>query len=297
MRTHAWVRMGLGLALLLAASASARADRKVDEKVPCDADGTVSISNVSGRIDVVAWDRKEVQVTGTLDDKVEELRVDPDGGDVEIEVVLPRRIRGRGGDADLEIRVPKGARVEVETVSAEITAKGTKGQLELQSVSGSVDVEAETGSAEVETVSGEVRVNGRLERTEVQSVSGTVALHNTTGEAEASTTSGDIEVEGGDFERVSCTSVSGRIVFRGTPKPRSEIELENFSGSVVAYLPGDLDAEVSVETFSGSIDSEIGGKVHREEFGPGASLDVTHGKGSVDLSISTFSGSVELKKK
>jgi DUF4097 and DUF4098 domain-containing protein YvlB len=295
MRTHAAGRV---IALvMLAAAPAARADKNVDRTLPCAADGTVSISNVAGRVDVVAWDRAEVHVVGTLDDDVEKLRFEADGGDVEIKVVLPERSGRNGGEANLEVHVPRGARVEAETVSAPVTVKGTKGELELETVSGAIDLDCEAGSADLSTVSGTVDVEGQMQRVEAESVSGTITLRETSGDVDASTTSGSIEIRGGNFKRVSCSSVSGPIRFEGTPSGDADLEFENFSGRITLLLPADLDSEVEAETFSGSIHDEFGGAVHREKHGPGASLNRTYGKGSASLSVSTFSGSIELKKK
>ncbi|GJM44418.1 MAG: hypothetical protein DHS20C21_12600 [Gemmatimonadota bacterium] len=292
-RAGTWMLALAGL--IWVAPALAKTD--VDETVKASATGRISISNVSGSIVVEAWDKKEVRVTGTLDDKVKDLIVEESGGDVDIEVELPRRISGRGGAADLKITIPKGASLEVNTVSANISVDDVEGELELESVSGSVDVNANAVSAEISTVSGSITVNGSVKLVEAESVSGSVTLRETSGEAEVATTSGRIEVDGGDFETVNCVSVSGTIRFSGSPRADSEFAFENFSGSIRLELPKDLNAELEVETFSGSISSDFGGRSRREEFGPGEFLNTTIGNGSAEIIVSTFSGSVEIRER
>lgn len=293
-RTNRWTIVAV--AMLLAATA-AIADTKVDKKVECAADGVVSISNVAGKVEVEAWDRKEVHVTGTLGDKVKELHVEAEDGDVDIEVELPRRMSGRGGDAELTIRVPKGATLEIETVSAPIRVEGVRGPMELESVSGTIDVKADAKRLDVATVSGGIDVSGKIESVEAESVSGAISLRETSGRADVATTSGRIEIVGGDFETVSCASVSGGIVFDGRPVGDGEFEFENFSGSIELSLPEDVSADFEMETFSGSIHSELGGRERREKFGPGASMDVTYGDGAAAFSLTTFSGSIRLERK
>lgn len=291
--TNRWV---IAAAALLLAAATSAADTNVDQTVKCAADGTVSVSNVSGSIRVEAWDRKEVQVAGTIGEKVKALHVDADDGDVDIEVELPRRMRGGGGDADLTIRVPKGAFLEIETVSAPIRVEGMEGELDLESVSGSIDVEADAKSVDVSTVSGAIEVSGKIRSVDAESVSGRITLQETSGRADVATTSGRIEIRGGHFESVSCTSVSGKIEFDGSPTGDGEFEFENFSGSVVLTLPADVSADFEAETFSGSIRSDFGGREDKEEFGPGASMDATYGNGDADITVSTFSGSIRVVK-
>jgi len=290
-------RWPIAAAALLLTVASTAAGGTIDKKVDCDANGTVSISNVAGKVDVEGWDRKEVQVTGTLGEKVEEVHVDADNGDVDIEVELPRRLHGRGGEAELVIRIPKGATLEVETVSASISVEKVEGELELESVSGSIDVHADAKYAELSTVSGSIDVSGKIASVDAESVSGGITLRETSGRADVATTSGDITVDGGDFESVSCTSVSGGIEFDGNPVGDGDFEFENFSGSIELTLPKDVDADFEMESFSGGIHSELGGHVDREEFGPGKSMDVTYGDGSAEFSVSTFSGSIRVMQK
>ncbi|MBZ0267562.1 DUF4097 domain-containing protein [bacterium] len=284
-------------AVLWLAVASTAAGGTVDTKVDCAADGTGSISNVAGKVEVEGWDRKEVHVTGTLGEKVRELHVDAEDGDVDIEVELPRRMRGGGGDADLTVRVPKGVTLEIETVSASIRVKNVEGELELESVSGSIDVRADAKLAELATVSGGIDVNGKIPTVEAESVSGAITLRETSGRAEVATTSSRIAIDGGDFVSVSCTSVSGGIEFDGNPVGNGDFEFENFSGSIELTLPGNVNADFEMESFSGGIHSELGGHVDREEHGPGKSLAVTYGNGSAEFSVTTFSGSIRVRKK
>jgi DUF4097 and DUF4098 domain-containing protein YvlB len=269
----------------------------IDETVTASADGTVRVSNVAGSVRVVGAQGTNVRVTGTVDEKVEDVRIEESAGNVRIEVVLPRNLRGNGGDADLVVEVPKGADVEVETVSASIEVEGVAGSLELESVSGGVGVRGPCAAVEASTVSGSIDVVGGMERVEVESVSGAIRLEEVGGRVGAETTSGSIEVDAEGLSKVECTSVSGGIRFDGSPADDAEVILENFSGSIDVVLGANPDADIEIETFSGTIDSEFNGRVHRPEFGPGASLAETLGKGSAQISISTFSGDVELKKK
>jgi len=49
-----------------ASAARAAGVRSVEEHRPAEPQGQVEITNVSGRIEVVGWDKPEVEVTGTL---------------------------------------------------------------------------------------------------------------------------------------------------------------------------------------------------------------------------------------
>src|SRR5690606_6082935 len=61
----------------------------INETRPLDARGRIDIENLKGRIEVRAWDRNEVRITGTLGDGVEKLVIDGDRQDLEVRVEYP----------------------------------------------------------------------------------------------------------------------------------------------------------------------------------------------------------------
>lgn len=291
--TELWMTAIAGL-LLVPAGALAK---PVDETVPCDKDGVVRVSNVAGSIRIETHDAAEVRVTGTADEKVEDVSVTADGGDVEIEVKLPRRMRGEGGDADLVVAVPRRAEVKVETVSANIESAGTEGELGLESVSGTVKVRDAKGSVDVATVSGDVDVDGVDAEVDIESVSGKLTIHPAGHPVSAETTSGRIVIPEGPVTSLDCTSVSGDIeIALGSAAKHAELDVENFSGGILVTMPAGAGATVSVESFSGAIRTDFDGDVRHEQVGPGSSLEETWGDGSMRLDLSTFSGRVDIRK-
>ena len=61
----------------------------VERAVDASSDGNVSISNIAGSIDVIAWQRAEVSVLADLGRDVEELIVERHGDDVIVKVKVP----------------------------------------------------------------------------------------------------------------------------------------------------------------------------------------------------------------
>ena len=107
-----------------------------------DAQGEVDISNVAGTVNVSGWDRNEVRVTGTPGRGRGAARFHQRGKRTLIKVVLKKSTHwGDNGDAELSIRVPAGSRLDVNTVSAEISVKRVSGLQRLQSVSGEISTD------------------------------------------------------------------------------------------------------------------------------------------------------------
>ena len=289
-------RIGVWIpAMMMALPALAYAGEPIDRTVAASAEGVVRVENISGTISVTGWDKDEVHVGGELGRDVEELIIEKDGGEVEIIVELPDNSRNIE-DTHLEIRIPEGSKLLlIESVSANVGVGGVRGAVEIETVSGKVVVEADAAACGVETVSGSVDVTGDIAEVEVETVSGRIELREVEGAVEAETVSGAIVIDGGVIESLECAAVSGSMKFDANLTKDGSYEFENVSGSIRLVLSEDDSVTIDVETFSGGIDSEVGGKVRREKYGPGASLSTTLGDGDAEISVTTFSGSVSIE--
>jgi DUF4097 and DUF4098 domain-containing protein YvlB len=283
------------LALLAMPLAADAATRQVSERRPAAADGIVEISNVAGSVTVNGWDKAEVEVTGTLGDKVERLEFTGTGNRTTVRVVLPAR-SGWGGDSEarLTIRVPAKSAVRASLVSADLRTDGVSGDQELQSVSGDISGTA-GGNLEVESVSGDVKLSAPNARnTEIETVSGNATLTGASGDIELSTVSGDARLKLGTVSRARFSAVSGDVDFAGTLARGGRIEAEAVSGDVALRFTGALAAEIDVQSFSGDIRNCFGPKPVTARAGPGSSLQFQHGSGDGRVSIETKSGNISV---
>ncbi len=268
----------LPAAFVLALASSAGAATPIDERIAAGAAGTVRIENVSGSVAVTGTDAAEVRVTGTLGDGVKELRVEARGDVVEIEVVLPRRAKDVE-DTDLVVEVPRGSNLDISTVSASIDVSGVEGAHDLESVSGNVALEAAARSLDAETVSGRIRAEG------------------VAGEFEGSSVSGAIEIVNCRVERATAETVSGSVTFDSDLEQDASVAIESTSGSVRVKLSERADASVAIETFSGSIANEFDAEVIEPKIGPGRSCEFEIGGGGSEVRIKNFSGGVSVGKR
>lgn len=303
---------GLGLsaaALLLSVVAGAASARSVDETRPAAPSGRVTVENVAGTVVVKGWDRAEVSVRGEIASDAEfEFTGPPENVSVIVRYKEKRRHVTVNHGSNLEVQVPAGSSLEIRTVSADVTVDQVSGQdLEIQSVSGGVTVttkglpDTEAGRMqrlELQSVSGRVDLKATGARVEAQSVSGDVVLNLDGGEVEASSVSGTARVSAGRLDRAEISSVSGDVVFEGGFMKSGRYEFTSHSGSVDLILPADTAAEFSVDTFSGDIESEFGGEVQRSsEYTPGKELELTLGSNGPRVDVSCFSGTVHLRKR
>ena len=286
--------------MLLAAPLWVLASTPIDQTQALNADGRVSIENLKGSVQVRTWERAEVHIGGSLGDGVKQLQVEGNANSLRIKVDNPDSGRWFGNKrsepSDLVVTVPATAEVEVEVVSADVDVAGVAGRrLSVDSVSGRINAQGKPARAELRSVSGDVEATLQSPRLKAESVSGDVRVNGTTsGEIALETVSGDIHLEAGTVKQLSMESVSGSVEAQvQTLAPDGRINGETLSGRLTLSLPATTSAAVHISTFSGAIRSDVG-KVVREEYGPGASLEARLGEGNGKIELESFSGSVRL---
>ncbi len=294
--------------VLLAASAvtsAADASRAVNERRAADPRGTVEIANTAGRVSVTGWDRPEVEVTGTLGERVERLEFTSSGGRTVVRVVLLKGSHRSGsGDAVLDIKVPGGSsRLSASTVSADLIVRGVLGEQQLATVSGNVD--ADLGrEASARSISGDLRLGSRsgTTRLEVSSVSGTIRVEGQVGgRVEASTVSGDASFMLGSVSEAGFETVSGDLTVALALTPDGRLEAESVSGDVRFEFLGALPpARYELQSFSGDIELCTAARASIADEG-GLRLDAASRKlefrnaaGTARVEVETMSGDVRL---
>ena len=281
----------------MCAAFPALAATPIDQTRPLDPRGRVEIDNLKGRVEVRAWDRPEVKITGSLGAGVEKLSVEGDRGALHIEVKYPNRANNTEPTV-LVVQVPLQADLEISTVSANIDVHGVAPrELSLESVSGDIVANGAPRRAAVESVSGDVVLTFNSGDVEASAVSGDLTLNGRlNGEVSVETVSGNMRVDsrGERLRRLSASTVSGDAELKAALAPDGEISMESVSGDLTLIAPRDLSAKVSGESFSGDLKAP-GAKIEREEFGPGSSFHTRYGAGKGEVRIETFSGDATLR--
>ena len=284
----------LAAVALLAPLAPALAQTPVNERHALSSGGRVEISNIAGSVSVRGWDRNEVQLTGTLGEG-QRLEVQNSANRVQLKVVYPRNSRGSRG-AVLELRVPRGSELQAGTVSAALdVADVDLRRLQANTVSGGITARGQAGQTSLNTVSGTIRSQLRTPRLELRTVSGAInAAGSSGGEVAANSVSGSVDLDLSAVQRLDVETVSGGLGVRSAAlQPGGRISLQTVSAPISLALPARTSAQLKVSSFSGSIRSDVG-QVERPRYGPGSSLDARIGGGDGDISITSHSGNVRV---
>lgn len=287
----------IGIAVMLGSTAMAE---EVDRTLDADSDGRIFVSNLSGSVEVVGWDRNEVRVTGTIGSDVEEFIFERSDETTKIKIKVPDRSWGsKDVSSELVISVPRGSSLHISTVSADIDIEEVEGEQTLQSVSGDITTEAFVEDIQAETVSGDVDIDGEGGSAEwdLTTVSGDITAQGVSGEIDCEVVSGDIEVGNGAFDRAELESVNGDILYEAGLRSGGKLEAESVNGSVDVEFDGPVSAKFEIETFNGGIDNCFGPEAQRtSRYAPGWELEFTEGDGDGKVSIATLNGRVTICK-
>ncbi|NID15733.1 DUF4097 family beta strand repeat-containing protein [Luteibacter yeojuensis] len=263
----------------------------------------ISIQNVKGEVTVTAWDKNQIQVSGTLGDGARPLELEGDERNVDIRVEGDEK-KGRwfswGNDSSMQptilnVRVPKSVEVDINVVSAPVSIDGLDGgRIDVESVSGRVRANLRSPNVSMQTVSGTIDLAGHVGRADLQTVSGDITAPGVGDKVDAQTVSGRMTIGGGPWKEANFSTVSGDTQVNGGIVDGGKIDVDSMSGDVQIQLPASTSARLEASTFSGDLRSDWGNASSGED-GPGKELKTTIGGGEGNIHVESFSGDVRVR--
>ncbi len=243
------------IAMILAPSAQAVTGANVTEEfhktVPLNANGRVSLENINGNVEIMGWEKGEVQI-----DAVKSARDQQRLDEARIEV------EGSGDSVRIRTRYPEGG-TNNDPASVHYTLHVPAGaQLD--------KINMVNGSLNVSLVLGEVNAN---------LVNGKLTAHDLSGRAEFSTVNGSSNVEFRTLTNVSevrISAVNGSINLILPASPNAEISASTVNGSIKTDFPIQVEGRFMGRRMSGTLGSggtrielsNVNGSTH---IGPGSS--------------------------
>jgi DUF4097 and DUF4098 domain-containing protein YvlB len=266
-------------------TATVLAVQSISARHPAAKNGTVEISAVSTRIEIVGTDAAELTVTGELPDGWK-LEITPGKRKTKIKVEPPRRSKAKPGH--LVIHVPSGSQLRAAAVSGDLTITGVSGDVTTSAVSGNLRVDGGKGELVAGTVSGDMSISGPIRRATLKAVSGNVDAKGLRGALTLGSVSGNVTLTDVELSRSNVKNVSGNIRIEGALEGGGPHRIVSHSGDVELRLPAGQALDLSLRTFSGSVKNALGGVKGSKKH------DVVIGSGGPTVEISTFSGNIVL---
>jgi DUF4097 and DUF4098 domain-containing protein YvlB len=291
----------LAAASLLALSGSAV---RTDTVVLVPHGARLELNDFGGSIAITTWDRSAVRVTadhaprtrlivdtnpgGLVVRAVRELRVPlpPDPRLVRVEQVeLPTSVA-------YQITVPRWMDLRLSGVNTAMDLKGVEGEVNAQTVRGSLNLVGGRRFIRLCTIDGGVNLERARGRIEVSSINQGVVLAGVEGPIRATSVNGDIRLERVVSEDVEASTVSGGILYDGNLRDEGRYRFASHDGDLVIYVPDHTSAAVSVSTYEGDFHSsfpiQVQGVRHARRF------DFVLGRGDAELDLESFAGAIRL---
>lgn len=214
---------------------------------------TLILSNLSGDIEVTAWDRNEVRVQAEHD-RTDRLVTELGNG------VLKLGVSSREpspAEVGWRLTVPVWLPLELSGMESEISVTGMRSSVRAQSVRGDVVIRSCQGPLQVNSVEGEVHVSDVSGNVTASSVNNVVRIVRVIGPVDAQTINGDIQLEKLASPNVDASTVNGRVYFASPFQRRGRYAFASHSGRVYVGVPIDQHVNVTVSSFNGQVESSF----------------------------------------
>ncbi|MEO6726823.1 MAG: hypothetical protein ABIP14_16165 [Blastocatellia bacterium] len=267
--------------------------------------GTVTVTDVTDTASLTASSGNiyATRVSG-------ELRVNTSSGNLTISDVGSRLIAQTSSGAihatqirDDATAIVSSGNIKLEKVGGRAVARASSGPVWVNDVGGDVQADSLTDDVTVTNVRGYVRasatsgsltIRNASEGVRARAISNSITISDCKGAIDAGAVSDSITLTNIDSREVLAKSTSGSIRFTGKLQDGGRYEFESFSSGVVLILPPDSQFNLTAKTHDGSINTEFPVQLTRTT--SGSLMSGTVGKGGAELRVSSFSGSVQIKK-
>jgi len=277
------------LVLLTTNAWAERVEKVMEENFLLNSTGSFSLANIAGKIEIYSWDKEEARMLATksisswgIGDSEEML------DNIEIEIVSqPKNLK-------INTRYPALSWVKNARVEYQIWIPKTC-TVELESVSGSIQMADHLNRVYAKTVNGSIKLNNIMGNVELKTVSGNISAAKISGEIRAGSVSGSLIFRDckGSFPDLHSTSGSIVAELAAIDEDASDMSLNTVSGDINLKLPGDASFGLDIKTVSGEISTKF--KVLVESVKKNQ-LQGEVGVGGINIELRTISGDISLAK-
>lgn len=235
-------------------------------RYPLKPGGAFSLDNFNGSVEVLGWEKEEVQVSGVKyaanERALQELRIQADVGPgaVRIRTVEPSERRG-GAGARFLVRVPRQVELEhVVTSNGSIRVEDVKGDARLETSNGAITLRQLEGRVQAKTSNGSIIADQLSGDAVLRTSNGSIRLDRLQGALEASTSNASITArvtKPASNRPITLQTSNGSIDFTLGEINQNEVILTTSNASITARLPASLKARLKAQTSNGSIHSDF----------------------------------------
>jgi DUF4097 and DUF4098 domain-containing protein YvlB len=253
------------------------------------------LSNNAGEVVVRSWDREQVRIQATHNERV---TIDVASADSTLRV-RARAARGPAGLIDYQLTVPRWMAVNLSGTYLESTIEGTTAEVTVESVHGNIRVVGGSGNINLRSVQGVITVDKAAGNVRATTINEGIRLTDVSGDVYAETTNGDIEIQNAQTSSLEISTVNGDVTFNGTMRDAGSYRLTTHGGDVRVGLGGVNNATVFIRTFQGNFSADFPIQLPEGQSAREGSkrFNFTLGSGSARIELQTFNGDITLARK
>jgi DUF4097 and DUF4098 domain-containing protein YvlB len=267
-------------------AAPAQADR-IEKHFAVQKKPMITVRNASGRVQVKAWAKSEVQVTWTNMGGKISVETEQAGNRIEVSTHMANedeKVAAEDLKTDFEITVPVESELSVRTDSGNVTVESVHGDMTFDTVGANLQLSD---------------VNGYMV---VKTIDGSLVCTRCSGKIEANSISGNMQILQPALDSVRVQTSSGNILFDGNFLNRGIYIMKNFSGTIEVHFSSSDSFDLNATSLKGSVVNQVSFKpdAHGSHHTPskwGQSLFGTMNEGHAKVELSSFSGTIKILKR
>jgi DUF4097 and DUF4098 domain-containing protein YvlB len=266
---------------------------QTDQTVPVQRGGRLSIDNFAGEVIIHTWDKDSLHVVARHQSRTHvNIRTSASGI-----AINASSSNGPQGSVDYDITAPGWMPIKVEGQFNFVTIEGAQADVSAESVRGDIVIKGGTGFVTAKSVQGEIDVEGAKGKVNVSSVNEGIKIADSSGDITADTVNGLITMTGMQARSVEATTVNGNITYDGSLADAGHYLLSTHNGDIVLGIPESASATFTLRTYNGEFRTDLPLEgATREDLRRGRRVTMTLGKGSADVSLESFGGTIRVRK-
>jgi len=243
-------------------------DGSLHKTYSLERNGSFTLENHNGDIEIVSWDKQEVDIEiieryGWEDEKIE-IEIISSGNRLEVVARRPdffdRSWWGSNRQtpqAEFKVKVPKQVELDVNSHNGEIDVTDIEGKVMLETHNGRVTTNTVNGNVKIETHNGDIEVGNLTGDFQAESHNGEVELDVATGEVDVRVHNGSIRFRDVKCKEMFAETNNGRIYGNFEPDDNGNYDFSTHNGRIDVSIPGESNLDVEVRCKLREFDSEF----------------------------------------
>ena len=257
---------------------------------------SLRIEGSSGDITVTTWDRSEVYIKISGNEKAKErydFNFENDSEKIEVTAKRESSFLSWGGiRLRFEVKIPSNFNPSLFTSGGDIKLAGVTGKIVLKTSGGDISTKYTNGDLRVATSGGNINFENNKGNIKGSTSGGDINAKNFDGDLDISTSGGNIELTGKN-SKIDASTSGGNIELNYTGENKG-IELITSGGNIRVNLPSDFNAYARLSSSGGEVNCEFTANNARKISSTKFEADLNNGGNP--LIVKTSGGNIHVKK-